>query len=568
MTMRSQGSVLPLFLGGASDVLLGFGHVLKDLESSKSEPGISRNFGGSADGAELYRGHGGSSAQRAATAAMLRELAVHMKLSDLPGSDDNPTIPAGYTYLAQMAAHDIVHNIAPLPRLGEIAEYFARDFRSERLILDTMYGGGPSATTLPYSINGRPRNQRHELRLGRVPASEAGPTGPRPVPIDDHPARDIGRVSCPHLSDNPGKGVPDALIADPRNDDHLLISQLLALFHALHNIVSAKLAAGDGGSVTLFDDFRTYRRFLEARKIVAIVWRKVIVNDLLKRLLEPGVHAYYASAQTRYPADFLDKSDDGRVPVEFSHAAYRFGHVMIRFSYVLNDRRLNGPEPETASIADVLDRSSSMQPGRLPLACTWLVDWSRFFDLGDGQKLNFSRRIRPVIRGSLAGDAYFPNETGADGGLFYRDFIRGVDAGIRSVASLVAGLRPSERQRSQLLSDPNYREHEIGLWLNQSPGHKFSTADQISLSQDPPLLFFILFEAAHEHNGERLGILGSTIIAEVFFAALKKSQATIEDDPMIASGIASVFGSSVPSDMPALIDFIKQNGGLQDAACG
>ena len=567
MTMRSQGSVLPLFLGSAPDVLQGFGYLLKDVASSKSQPVISRNFGGSVDAAELYRGHGGSSAQRAATAAMLGELAVHMKVCDLPGSDDNTTIPAGYTYLAQMAAHDIVHNIAPLPRLGEISEYFARDFRSERLIFDTMYGGGPSATQLPYSINGRPRNQRHELRLGRNPKSEAGLTGPRPVPMDDRPARDIGRVSCPHLSDRPGEGVPDALIADPRNDDHLLISQLLALFHALHNIVSAKLAAGDGGSATPNDDFRTYRRFLEARKIVAIVWRKVIVNDLLKRLLEPGVHAYYASAQTRYPTDFIDKTDDGRVPVEFSHAAYRFGHVMIRFSYELNDRRLNGAELETASIGEILDRSSSRQPRRLPVACTWLVDWSRFFDMGDGQKLNFSRRITPVVHGSLAGDSYFPNENGADGGLFYRDFIRGVDAGIRSVASLIAGLKPSERQRSRLLNDPNYREHEIGLWLNPCGGHKFSTADQISLSQDPPLLFFILFEAAHEHNGERLGILGSTIIAEVFFAALKKTQATIEDDPMIASGVASVFGSSVPGDMPALIDFIKQNGGLQDAAC-
>ncbi|MFL5156218.1 MAG: hypothetical protein ACJ8C3_25600 [Microvirga sp.] len=43
------------------------------------------------------------------------------------------------------------------------------------------------------------------------------------------------------------------------------------------------------------------------------------------------------------------------------------------------------------------------------------------------------------------------------------------------------------------------------------------------MSQDPPLFFFVLFEAAHTQDGERLGILGSIIAAEIFFAAYKKN---------------------------------------------
>ena len=562
--------MLPVFLGAAPELLARAGFSIAAKSRPKDGSSRVRNLFHRADPSELGPGHAATPEQQAAVRERLRKLAAHMQHRIWPGggSRDNPTIPAGYTYLAQLAAHDLVHTIAPLPRLGEPTDYFARDFRSNRLLLDTIYGGGPMATSLPFAIDERPWRQRHDLRLGHVPGSEGGFANPHPAPMDDQPARDIGRAACPHLQDKPGIGVPDALLADPRNDDHLILSQLTALFHELHNIVYAKLAAAGGGSGQ--DDFRSYRLFLEARKVVTLAWRKVIVNDLLRRLLEPAVYAFYSSPQTRYPDDFLDASDDGRVPVEFSHAAYRFGHVMIRFSYVLNDLRRNGPVPETASIGEILDRSSSRKPWKVPVACNWLVDWSRFFDLGQRppQELNFSHRLRPEIgHGGLASDTFFPNEDAADGGLFFRDLVRGADAGVRSVASLIAGLRPSDRQRSQLLADPNFREHAIGLWLRLGPTHNFSADDETSLSQDPPLFFFVLFEAAHEQNGERLGILGSTIVAEVFFAAIRQSRSTIEDDATLAPAVAAVFGNAVPGDMPALISFMQQNGGLKNVTC-
>jgi hypothetical protein len=388
----------------------------------------------------------------------------------------------------------------------------------------------------------------------------------------DQPPRDIGRAACPFLSDDRGTpivGVPDALLADPRNDDHVIISQLTALFHELHNIVDRKLQ-GPGGGPGRFDDFVTYRRFLDVRKIVAQVYRSVVINDLLRRLLEPSVYDYYKAETTEYPADFLDASDDGRVPVEFSHAVYRFGHVMARFSYVLNDKRMNGEKPLTASMGEILDRSSARNASRLPIACNWLVDWSRFFDLGDHKPLNFSRPIRPYVGGAeLTGNGYFANEDGADGGIFYRDLIRGADAGVRTVDSLIKHLRRGDRERSRLLRDRGYRQEEILNWLTKCPetAHNFCTADRISLTQDPPLLFFVLFEAAHTQDGERLGILGSVVVAEVFFAAYKKTFAAIEGDHAFRAKRDQVFPGGAPSDMPAMIRFVKAEGGLADIHC-
>ncbi|MFL5175982.1 MAG: peroxidase family protein, partial [Microvirga sp.] len=163
-------------------------------------------------------------------------------------------------------------------------------------------------------------------------------------------------------------------------------------------IIYAKLSDAQAGPSS---DFQNYRQFLEARKIAALAYRSVIINDLLKLLLEPEVYKYYSSSATKYPEDFLDPTNDGRVPVEFSHAAYRFGHVMARFSYALTPKQMNGPiYPKQKKLAEVLDRSSSRAPEMLPVACNWLVDWSYFFKRPKDPPLpgfNFSRPIQPFV---------------------------------------------------------------------------------------------------------------------------------------------------------------------------
>jgi len=539
-----------------------------------------RNLFGPAALNELYQGHPDGPA---ATRAMLARLATHMKVCypwpDFGGRpctrDDNENIPSGYTYLAQIVAHDLVHNAGPLPRSHDESAHLARDFRVNRLMLDTIYGGGPMTGPLCYERSDTTNGQRHTLRLGCV-----GPPGGSPgAPLVGEPTRDIGRMNCPFLSDSrdpassiPNSGMPDALLADPRNDDHLIISQLTAVLHEFHNIVWTRVRP------STVDEFSDYRAFLLVRKAVALVFRRIVRKDLLGRLLEPGTYAYYADESRKWPDDFLDQESDNLVPIEFSHAAYRFGHVMVRFSYRLNDKLQNNP-----SIADILNRSSARRAYLLPIACDWLIDWSMFFDMGDGKRqagqLNFSRGLRPYIAGDLSQGIFFPNEDGsggmsADGGIFYRDFVRGLEAGTRSVKSLIAKLRPHDKARAPLLADSNYREHELGEWLKRQDRHllpgdepaKFTDLDRVSLSQDPPLAFFVLFEAAHCQEGKRLGVLGSTIVAEVIFSALARTRANIEGDAAVVQTAERVFGPRFPETMPDLIRFIAGSGGLAAVA--
>jgi hypothetical protein len=578
MTGLSPSAMLPLFYGAEAEDLKKFGFAsdmqfafASDITSHEDKPPAPRNLFGPACPADIYRGQGPG--HEVATRNMLKQLAIHMKTCAWPGANntENYQIPAGYTYLAQLAAHDLVDNIGPLPRLNDIPGYFARDYRTGRLVLDTIYGGGPAAMSLPYEIPALPRGQRHRLRLGHVPIAEPDPSKARPPPMMCKPALDIGRAACPFLSDDHGKpiiGVPDALVADPRNDDHVIISQMTALFHRLHNVVDCKLGC-PGERQGQYDDFVTYRQFLSDRKIVAMAYRSVIINDLLCKLLDPGIYHYYKANTAR----FLDSTDDNRVPLEFSHAVYRFGHAMTQSSYVLNDKRKK-PNDEllAASMAEILDRSSARNAERLPVAWTWLIDWSRFFDLGDQVPLNFSSPIRPNVGlTGLVGNIPFYNEDAAQGGIFYRDLIRGADAGVRTVDSIIQHLRPQDRARSRLLNDRGYRQEEILKWLTQCCGneHAFCAADRFSLTRDPPLLFFVLFEAAHTQDGERLGILGSVVVAEVFFAAYKRTFATIEGerDPAFLTELHKVFPDGVPSDMPALIRFVQSEEELAGINC-
>jgi Animal haem peroxidase len=546
---------------------------------------------------ELAAGHAGTGPLEAASSrlasdpeaveAMLSRLATRMRQGgfqwpvtgdDAWTTDDNDAIPAGYTYLAQLVAHDFVENSVQLPLISAYPGKLQRDYRAQRLVLDTIYGGGPVREPMSYAT-GTGTNERCLFRLGHVRGPEQPPFEPPKPPLVKQPPRDLPRASCPFLSDRPKAGVtPDALVADPRNDQHLIISQLTALFLELHNIVFAIVRSlqdtptGDLAtrlnfprrehyvSDADFEHAQAEMAFLQTRKATAAVYRRVIVQDLLKRLLEPGVWAYYTDPARRFPADLLDPVHDNHVPAVFSHSVFRFGHVMARFSYQLNDQLVNNP-----SIKDVLDRSSARRSDLVPIAHNWIVDWSHFFDMGDGKPVNASRRLAPYIAyGPLSFDAIVPPEKDRDGGLFYRDFVRGEEAQVYSVATAVSKLRASERDRSDLLKDANFREHEVGRWLTAATDVGFQADELVELSKNPPLLLFVLFEAAHDQGGRRLGILGSTIVADVFFSALAQTEDVIERDPAVPVILQHVFAGQVPSTMPEVIRFMKAKGGLAD----
>jgi hypothetical protein len=132
------------------------------------------------------------------------------------------------------------------------------------------------------------------------------------------------------------------------------------------------------------------------------------------------------------------------MPVEFSVAAYSFGHAIIRPTYKINDL-----VPEQPIFAD------NSSPGRFdafhgfrPLPPSWTIDWQFFFETGDGSRLQMGRKIDAALAGPTF---HLPGLDPAE--LARRNIVRGVRLGLRS------GQRVSRAMGIEPLGDEEIADH-------------------------------------------------------------------------------------------------------------
>jgi hypothetical protein len=210
---------------------------------------------------------------------------------------------------------------------------------------------------------------------------------------------------------------------------------------------------------------------------------------------------------------------DFRIPLEFSHAAFRFAHAMVRDTYRINRRP--GAEFE---ISRALRQTSAKNPGSMPLDSNWIVQWSYFFDLrGKALTPNLSKRIGPKFSNKLIGLDELDDQQSKR--LSYRDLLSGSFVELWSVAGLIE--RIDQKGGADLLklspfTDADARRKMIRDWLGPAHPPDLTDADITTLSDDPPLLLFILCEAAFDPKvrGLSLGVIGSIIVAETIFKIL------------------------------------------------
>src|SRR5947208_4455668 len=217
---------------------------------------------------------------------------------------ENPLIPSGYTYLLQFVAHDLVHSAIPLSVAGGLGGG-AANARRTPLRLDTLYGSGPVGSPHIYALDAPNDDRRTKLRLGRMRWKEN-------EPATGCPFRDIARARAENVTgiDRSIAGhrvaLTEALVADPRNDDHAIMSQLTALFALLHNglidlVREREPATGHNARLGA-----AYTRFLCARGAVTAIYHNILRKDLMRRVLHPAIHAAYCGADP----DFIDRRAD------------------------------------------------------------------------------------------------------------------------------------------------------------------------------------------------------------------------------------------------------------------
>jgi hypothetical protein len=189
----------------------------------------------------------------------------------------------------------------------------------------------------------------------------------------------------------------------------------------------------------------------------------------------------------------------------------------------------------------------------MPLKPIWIAQWSYFFPLR-GRPANLSRRIGPEFATVLLDDARFETIS-----LARRDLLRGATQ-VRSVASLVRELEKRGVGLPPLLKDPAARQQAVRDWLARPfcdlpylQEVPLTDQDIDTLAADPPLLLFLLLEAASTADGRRLGFLGSIIVAETMFAALGRHRESPDADGAAEDLLRQIFPGETPDDMAALV---------------
>lgn len=408
-------------------------------------------------------------------------------------------IPTLYTYLGQFQDHDITFD--PMSSLIKDNDPDALvDYRNPALDLDNVYGRGPGDQ--PYMYDGAMK-----FLLGE------------PMSGSNNEAWDLPRNSQ-------GR----ALIGDPRNDENSIVSQFQSLMLRFHNRV-----VDDNPGLDLS----------ALQQIVRWHYQWVVIHDFLPKIINASV---LDALQTNGKYDqkkleFFHWKNEPFMPVEFSVAAYRLGHSMIRPGYRLND--------DDSTLLPIFPVPSQGLPDGLTgfqaMAKNRGIDWGRFIDLdgdvrayGDDpdkvkspntdmkRRLQFAYRIDTSLVTPL-GD--LPSSVANDPppSLAQRNLLRGFELGLPTGQSVAKFMKVTPLTDDQII---------IGKAVDQ-PGDgdvvgKLSDLPQLAAFRGKcPLWAYILAEAARTQTtvsipvkeGKKittpqLGPVGGRIVAEVFLGML------------------------------------------------
>ena len=216
-------------------------------------------------------------------------------------NDRTDTVPVGLVFFGQFIDHDITLDASTtfdsvVDDPGEIA-----NVRTPTLDLDCIYGLGPEAQPYLYEQGGVFGGAK--LLTGADNPGQAG-------------LNDSDLLRSPN-----GR----AMIGDPRNDENRVISQLQLAIIRFHNHVCDTLHAEEG-----FEGAELYEH---ARQQTTWHYQWAVVNDFLTAMCgQPVVEKILGCGRDHYCGSVPF------IPIEFSVAAYRFGHSMIPMKVQVAER--------------------------------------------------------------------------------------------------------------------------------------------------------------------------------------------------------------------------------------
>ncbi|WP_033439516.1 peroxidase family protein [Saccharothrix sp. NRRL B-16314] len=455
--------------------------------------------------------------------------------ADVPQPDSaNPPVPAGFTYLGQFVDHDLTMDrtesqLGDDVNLGDLVQG-----RSPALDLDSVYGRGPE-------------DRDHRVFYARDGVKlKVGTTSPVAFP-DERVNVALEGFDLPRFG---GAGVTGAdrrkpLIPDTRNDENLAVAQTHLAFIRFHNRVVDELA---------LRGLTGRRLFAAAREQVVRHYQWVLRTDFLPRIVDPAiVDDVFANGRRFFEAPGRGQSPHGlqpTMPLEFSVAAYRLGHSMIRGAYQWN-RVFNTAGPGGVATLFLLfvftGTSGNFDPGsRLPdldnpnsgtldtLPTNWIADFRRLYDFTEADRPdlapptadggNLTKRLDSLVVNPLT---QLPAGTFDGRGTAFPEIQRNL--AFRNLARADMVRLAGGQQMAELLGVEPLSAEQILVGDRGASLDSLTDAQKAAVTTATPLWLYILREA--EFHGGLLGPVGGRIVAEVFHRAIEGSHTSIVREP-------------------------------------
>jgi hypothetical protein len=384
----------------------------------------------------------------------------------------------GFTYFGQFLGHDLTHD--PTPLAGPYSDpENTPNFRTPSFDLDHVYGGGPEKS--PYLYEGQ--TGAETFKIGTTTPTEYR----RDLPIRN------GTLLIGDLEDT-------------RNLDNLILRQLHVLFLKFHNEAIRQLS-DDSSPVAGMAGPQSRTLFEKAQQLVRWHYQWIIRHDFLPRVLHASVWNYQERRIPRQP----DTRKSYAIPIEFSLAAFRFGHSMVRNAYRLNCRQTRV----------VISELMALGQQASPIPDDYLLEWGTFLD---GLPTSGPQASSSFIDTSLSGAMHGL----ASATIRLSNKAEPPDPSNLPVRTLLRGARarlPSGQEVAQALLAQRKIRPEDSLSAAQltknTCDRSGSVLREIGLEQNTPLFYYLLKEAELNAEGLKLGLIGSHLVSEVILSALE-----------------------------------------------
>ncbi len=406
-------------------------------------------------------------------------------------TEDNLQISAGYTYFGQFVDHDLTFDerandlVTPTPVSSLV------NGRTPQLDLDSVYGSGPSGSASLFEADGV------HLKVGALLTGS-----------NDAEARDLPRSAN-----------GQAITGDPRNDENRLVASIHSMFLRFHNATVDRIASAE-------PTLTSTQLFTKAKSQVIAAYQSIIINDFLPQIVgQRQVDSVIQKTATGYRTNLRFYNACQQMPVEFSVAAYRFGHSMVRALYRINDTTNRVP------VFSGTFAPGSDLTGFSPSPSTFGINWDFLIPAaGSTAKAQPSYKIDNSITASL-GLLPLPTTGAGPANLAKRNVLRAQQVGLPSGQAVARAMGVTPLSDDRIL---------VGKATGDVADTQAITSVSAEFAGNAPLWTYVLAEAtAHaypvaggkitgpQREAFRLGPVGGRIVAETIVGLMSSDPNSI-----------------------------------------